>query len=262
MVETYPPTVVRRCARCGEPSVVVVRDWGTRVFFGLVDGQRSSRQDWRCQGCGAAFSLQPAALVRALLGTMLFSQLLILGGMLVGLGFVGLLESPAMGVFLLMLGGVLMALSVLGLVHFVSPWWHARRNPILPDAPAPLVRFTEAEPLRRCTRGAASPATAVVAHSTNYIPTGTETTHTCPSCRREFTVNSPGGLVFDSFAASLLTPLAVLVIVHPPGNKPIPDLGNLGLAVFLGLFALGAWGMLVSGVVAKLRHPVVRVGSR
>jgi len=39
------PTVVRRCARCDAPSAVVVRDWGTRLFFGLVDGKRTSRLD-------------------------------------------------------------------------------------------------------------------------------------------------------------------------------------------------------------------------
>ena len=37
------------------------------------------------------------------------------------------------------------------------------------------------------------------------------------------------------------------------------DPGNLGLAVVLGLFTLGAWALLGFGVLAKLRHPVVRV---
>lgn len=260
-MEEAGPTVVRRCARCDAPSVVVVRDWGTRRFFGLVDGKRTSRLDLRCQSCGAAFSLQPAPLVRVLLGTLIFGQFLLIGLFLVVSGLAVVLSSPALATGLLMGGGLLSALSVLGVVHFGRPWWHQRRNPVVPDASPPLVRFTEAEPLRRCSCGAACPATAVVAHTTNFVPTGTETTHRCPSCGKEFTVSDAWGLVFNALAACFLTPLEVLVIVHPPGSKPLTDPGNLGLAVVLGLFTLGAWALLGFGVVAKLRHPVVRVSA-
>lgn len=251
-----PDVEVRRCAGCGEVSVVAVREWGTRRFFGLVDTDRISRTDYRCQHCGRGFRLLPAALLRLIVGGFLSLQFLAIGALILLAGLSVLVGSPAYGTALASFGGVMCALSLLALQYSSSSWWAARRNPVVPGSGAPAVlRYTEVEPPRRCTCGAPAPLTGMVAHTTNGVPTGTVFTHTCGACGATFDVDDAWGLVFSSLAAAFLAPIAALFFdrwLDDGQTQSLVGGGILGAFAALAAFWAG-WG----AVKRWVRHPLV-----
>lgn len=249
---------VRRCAACGEPAMVAVRVWGTRRMLGLVSTGETSRVDLRCQACGAAVTFMPAPRVRAVVGSLIFGQLGAIGlfVMLGGVASVG--ETPALGLGLLATGGCLAAVSALAVRTFVRPWWSERSNPVVPGAPRPVVRYDAAEPARRCGCGEVAPVTEVIAHSTNFVPTGTDTTHACPACGARFTVSDDWGIAFNALVAAVFVPLAALAVEYPPGSADGWDWGDGLLVAGLVAAALGAVVMLGLAIVARARHPVAR----
>lgn len=238
--------------------MVAVRAWRASRMFGLVSTGASGRVDLRCQGCGAAITFMPAPAVRAVVGGGIFAQLGALGLLLLLAGVAVLGETPALGLGLAATGACLAGLAGLAIAHFVRPWWNERRHPVVPGAARPPLRFDAVEPLRRCGCGAAAPATEVVAHSTNFVPTGTDTTHTCPACQARFTVSDDWGIAFNGLVAAVFVPLAAVAVEYPPGSADGWDWGDAALVLGLVALAFGTVVMLGFAIVARARHPIAR----
>ncbi|MCB9678116.1 MAG: hypothetical protein H6737_23650 [Alphaproteobacteria bacterium] len=249
---------IRRCARCGEPAVVVVRRWERRAVFGLVSTGRTGRLDLRCQSCGAAVSIWDSPVQRAMLGVASVQAglvgvfLLVLAGEAVREGL-----SPWVALGFAYVGALVTGLSAFASHHFYTSWQAPRRSPVVPIARVPAMRFPEPEPARRCTCGGLAPATAVKARAVTLVPAGVDTTHTCSSCQRSFTVPDDVSLGFFGVAGAILTPLLGVVAVHPPGEAALTDANTLFLLGVIGFFVLLAWGFLALGVRNRSRHPVV-----
>src|SRR5262245_23364935 len=115
MVAAFDASEVRRCRHCSQPSVVLVSDW-KETMWGASTG--SSTRDYRCQECGARFTIHPRSKQIALI-------------------VVGVVLLPAV------VGAAFLALA-----------WHRSRasvlNPIVPGAPRPQMRYRSGPPLRMC----------------------------------------------------------------------------------------------------------------
>src|SRR4051812_23730555 len=80
-----PKDEVRRCAKCGENAVVLVFEW-QHTTMGVSSGY--STRDYRCQACGAKFSIYPRLtsitfiVIGALLGLLIFPLGFVLFGWL------------------------------------------------------------------------------------------------------------------------------------------------------------------------------------
>jgi hypothetical protein len=248
---------VRTCATCKHASAISVRDWPTSTsFMGLPTGSGPvSRQDFRCQSCGARFTLRGAAMVRAVLGPMVFLPFVPIGA-LVGLGgLTQLSNEPAYGIGLASFGGVLAGLAGLATAHFIGPLYQQLRNPVAPDAPMPVLRFNDVPPMRRCSCGRAAPVTRIVAETTNHIPTGTDSTHTC-GCGKQFVVSDLWGLVFMLMAMAVVTFLALFCV--DAALEDDASWGTIAFAAFLVLVSVGGTAAWVHGVAKRYwLHPLV-----
>lgn len=128
-------TEVRRCAKCGEAAVLLATEWqhtvgGTRI--------NQSTRDFRCHHCGAKFTLVPK--VNSI-------------------------------IFIVM--GLIMSFAIFPLG--LSLWgWLAlrrdRRNPVVPGAPPPRLRYRDGPPLRRCACGRDATTTKITRERINGIP--------------------------------------------------------------------------------------------
>ena len=150
-------TEVRRCSHCNEPAVIVVRRWGTSQLFGLVKSATVSRTDYRCQACGASFRVLPWHGVRTVLGGAIFLQLVGLFVFLVVCGAMLLTSDPGVGMALTLAATVGTVVFGVGFLWAVSSSWYVIRNPIVPDAPVPALRYGERDLSRRCTCGGVAP---------------------------------------------------------------------------------------------------------
>jgi len=248
---------VRTCASCKHDTAVSVRDWPSQTsFMGLSSGSGPvGRQDFRCQSCGARFTVRGAAVLRALAGPLVFLPFVGIGGMLLLGGLTSAASEPAYGLGLAAFGGLLAALSVLACMHLVGPLVQTWRNPVAPDAPVPPRRFDDTPPMRRCACGKPAPVTKIVAESTNHIPTGTESTHTC-ECGREFAVNDVWGLVFMSMVVAIVTVVALFCSDSLFENDA--TWGAFVLAGGLALLSLGGMIAWVHQVASRFwLHPLV-----
>jgi len=159
---------VRQCEHCREPAVIQVTRWE----HSLGDEKTGeTTRDFRCQACGACFSLRDSS-----------AYLIIFGLLLLPVG-----------------AGVLL---------LIVAWRRSKkaaRNPVVSGAYPPAVRFHEGPPVRRC--GGCSGSAAVVSTkrtSYNGIPTGAEHDYRCSSCGRSFTLES-------WWRGALELPVAVLI---------------------------------------------------
>ena len=210
---------VRRCAKCGQTSVVKVFEWN-HTTYGASTGQ--STRDYRCQSCGAKFSIYPKANV-------------------IGLFIAGVLTLMA----------CIPGLVILP-IAFVR-WKRDSWNPLVPGAPLPPMQYRDGPPRRRCGLCQGEAILKRVTRSThNGIPTGTEYEYACAPCNKAFVIESLWGHLFTSFAAAVC--LAIGIAIAAYGDSLWLRLG-LG-----GLFLAG--GVLVvvqttTRATNRLRYPAL-----
>lgn len=192
---------VRRCAKCGQTAVTLVFEW-SHSYFGARTG--STTRDYRCQACGAKFSLYPRP-------------------NLIGLAIAGVVLLPA---------------CLMGVIPLWMAWsrWKAdERNPVVPYAPMPGIRYRGGPPLRRCGACTGIAAAVKITRSTHTgIPTGTEYVYRCSQCGRGFATESLWGHLFTAFAATVV--LAIAVSLLRWGNSPGWQFGGGGAFLLIGAF--------------------------
>jgi hypothetical protein len=242
-------TEVRRCGRCGAAAAVSVRDWQETAFLGLMRTGRVPRRDFVCQSCGTGFKLrhERSRLIVALLAgapMTLIALLAVVGGV-IELATEGSYGALGFAAFMVPFAALL-------LTWCAWPWWVARTNPVVPDAPMPIVRFTLAEPPRRCRCGTLVPCARV---SRDRL--GTEAHYDCESCGARFVVDS---------TASTIAVTLTSVFVAGLGAALLATAGKQGTGAWVvasGVTLLGVGGLGLAGVrvVARIMHPVVRPGA-
>jgi hypothetical protein len=122
-------------------------------------------------------------------------------------------------------------------------YWPYLRNPLVPGAPKPAIRFTANEPIRECSacKGVAR-CTKVTRSRTRGIPTGTTFQYACTACKRTFTTGSIGGHAFNAFGAVFLFALG---------------LGCMPVGLLFWLMAVGVLAISAFQVLAELRNPLI-----
>jgi hypothetical protein len=170
-----PADEVRRCAKCQAVAVVCERDW-QHTTWGAKSG--FSTRDFCCQSCGRRFTLVPMMNIWVQVGfAVLFCWTCVMP---------------------LAFGGVA-----------AYRYWPYNANPVVPGAPRPEIRFSAAEPTRRCAAcGGVAQCRTVTRRSSRGIPTGTEYEYGCTSCGKAFTLESGGALASASSAPSSCSPSA------------------------------------------------------
>lgn len=122
-------------------------------------------------------------------------------------------------------------------------YWPYLRNPVVPGAALPMIRFRATEPLRRCAAcGGTCRCTQVTQTRSRGLPTGTTFAYACDQCKRTFTLGSFGGHVFNLVGA-----FTCFVV----GFGCLP----FGLVVWLmGLVVMGMSGVQL---LAAARNPLI-----
>ena len=211
-----PEDEVRRCANCGKPTLICVSAWQHSTW-----GVRSNivTRDCQCQACGVKATLHPGSRIFAL-----------------------------WVVAVLLLPSVIPALIFALVALRRSRAWS--KNPLVPGAPRPPIRFRAGPADRRCECGRVATLAKVTRHRTNWIPTGTEQIFKCGTCGEEFVIESVGGLLVTSLGASLLGAIAVWVLTSVESS-----MSRWGWGLGLTLVTVVLLGQLVSRVAAFSRHP-------
>jgi hypothetical protein len=204
---TAPLPEIRRCAQCGQAAAVCVTEW-QHSTMGVPSG--IATRDFACQSCGAAFSLDPKR------------HLWIWGSM-----------------------AALLSCTCVGAIHpaMVTLWkaWPYLKNPVVPGAEVPVIRYRATEPVRRCAAcGDVAACVRVTQRRTSGIPTGTDYEYRCRGCKREFTTTSAGGHVFNAIAAPILFALGF---------------GCLPFGIILWLLALAAIGLSALQLRDDVKNP-------
>ena len=181
-----PKAEVRRCGRCGKDAVICCQAW-VHSMNGVATG--AVTRECRCQACGANVTLRDPTVIRT---TMV-------------MGFIFLIA------------------IIPGLVMLAMTWrWRKRwdDNPLV-DAPRPEVRHWRGPGNRRCGGcGQIARLVSVTRHTHNGMPTGTDCEYACAGCKREFTTESAGGVLFGLIAgAGIAAAGAGWFFV---GNEPTP----------------------------------------
>jgi hypothetical protein len=166
---------VRRCAKCHEAAVVLVFEW--KQSYGGVDSGTSVR-DYRCQACGARFSLHPRV---------------------TNITF--------------MVIGLVMGLAIFPLGFTIFGWVRLRRdkaNPVVPGAARPAMRFRDGPPARQCGKcGEELSLKGITRHTSRGLPTGTTYDYGCPRCPNAFTIESAWGQIFSALSGVLVGAIGV-----------------------------------------------------
>jgi len=166
-----PKTEVRRCGSCTQPAVVCFQAW-EHSFSGVATGQVT--RECRCQACGANVTLRDPKAIRTL---------------------------KIIGLVMLVL--IFPAPVVLAMAYVRGRAWD--RNPLVPDASMPQIRYRRGPGPRRCGRcGKTARLTSVVRHTHNGIPTGTTCGYACEGCEQTFATESAGGVLVSLFSGVLL----------------------------------------------------------
>lgn len=227
---------VRKCARCGHPTLVAVQELDrARSVYGIPLGSErgGGGLSWVCQSCGSGFTHLPPAPVAYLLVPL---------GLMFGLigGIVALAGLSALNPWLLALGlGVVAGGS--GLVaNALWPGFLLWRSPLVPGASAPEIRWRSSELPRRCRCGAPAECVEVTVNRTNGVHTGTERVYAC-ACGKRFTVESGLGVAL-LFGVGLF--LGGIGVVFAQRSADWTELACPGAIVLLGLggVALGRTG--------------------
>ena len=162
---------VRQCAKCQQPSVVLVMEW-QHTTFGAATSE--STRDYRCQSCGAWFIKRARSRV-------------------IAFWILGVLFLPS---------------CLMGLV-FLSLAWRQhtfdQRLPLVPGAPEPRLRFPGGAPKRTCGKcGGIAKAVRITRHTHNGMPTGTDSDYVCGQCGLEFSTENFLGHAFSTFGGLAL----------------------------------------------------------
>lgn len=210
---------VRQCPKCNQPAVVLAFEWKHTVWGGATG---SVTRDFRCQNCGAKFTLRPR-------------------GYNIGLW----------------VAGVLLTLTtlVLGLPFLYVAWRRgriAKQMVVVPGAPLPPMRYRGGPPVRTCAAcGGYAVAFNITRRVHNGIPSGTEYEYRCMGCQAEFMVESVGGMLSSLFAAVVIGAIAAAFWfgAHAPGWR----FGGAAVAGLLAVFM--AWTVF-SRLRARANNPV------
>jgi DNA-directed RNA polymerase subunit RPC12/RpoP len=218
MVSTPASQEVRRCAKCSAEAVVLVFEW-KHSHSGFETGQ--STRDYRCQACGARFSIQPKlnAIAKIVVGGLLSCAIF-------PLAFV------AVGVWQLL---------------------QDKRNPVVPGAPRPVMKYRDGPPARQCASCTQTVTLKSVTRRTSRgLPMGTEYEYECAHCGRAFTLESPWGHLMMVLAGLLVFAIsyAFLTQAESAGWR----WGGSGVAALLGVFA---FAQIVVRLVARVQNPVI-----
>lgn len=203
---------VRQCSQCQAAAAVCIRDWAITTY-GIPSGK--STRDFCCQQCGHRFTLES-------------KQRIIVYGVL-------------SAIFLLFCIGLVPGAYT---AYLAWPWV---RNPIVPNASPPVMRFRATEPLRLCTKCQGSArCTAVKRQSINLVPTGQTYTYVCMRCSESVEMQSVGRIFFNLFAGTIVTLLGIATITV--------GIGILFLLMGLfgyGLAAFGIWRLIANKVLPE-----------
>lgn len=198
--------------------MVLVFEW-KHTYSGVAS--TSSTRDYRCQACGAKFSLHPRI---------------------------------TDWVFVVM--GLLMGIAIFPLGFALFGWMRLRRdaqNPIVPGAGRPIMKFKDGPPQRKCgTCGAPVALTKVTRRTSNGIPTGTEYEYFCTPCNNGFIVESIWGYCFSVLASLVVAGIALAFFYG--ATNPWWRFGGGGLMAAATLFVLGQTGVRISN---RFTHPVI-----
>ncbi|MEZ4320111.1 MAG: hypothetical protein R3F61_21710 [Myxococcota bacterium] len=231
---------------------VPVRQYAESALFGLVKTGRVLAEDYVCQSCGTGFHV--SSHVRHWIGIVLFALPMIGMGLtgLIGGVIAGLAEGWDAGFAGLAVGTVVSVMGWTALFVIGRPVLIVLASPVVPDAVEPVVRFTQREPIRRCSCGYPVRCHEVIANRLNGVPTGTEYRYRCTVCGHGFTIESPWEAI-SSIGGSLLL-IAVFLVA-----SLIDDITWSGLACSGGIGLVGAFGLTLTLVrlFARVRHPVI-----
>jgi len=177
-------------------------------------------REYRCQNCGAKYTLRARARI----------------------------------ITLWMVGGLLTLFTLLFGLPFLYFAYRAGREesriPLVPDAPMPERRFPDGPPVRICGAcGAPAVAVKVTRNRTNGLPSGIEYDYCCSSCQREFTVESLWGQLLTTLSALVVAGIAAAFwfVAESPGWR-------YGGTVVTGLLALLVLVQVVKRFVARLQN--------
>lgn len=242
-------TEVRRCRSCGEPAVVIAREWGETVLLGTIQTGRTPQKDWVCQECGVSFSHR-THLLRIVLGLSLVPMLLLCGpvGGVIAFAAEGKVEQLGFAVVSGTIGLILAAVCA-------YPFWVRWRSPVVPDAPIPPIRYGLVEPGRKCGCGGVAPCTKIVASRTNGIPTGVTHTYHCPHCNTEFAVESAWATILGLVAGGAFAAGGAYFMPSAWADGWLATLICGAVAVGAGLVALQSVWRLAN----RWRHPKLAI---
>ncbi len=245
-------TEIRLCHRCQSPAAVCVREWEPAGFFGRVIAGQHPRHDFVCQECGASFSVEPWK-QRLLVGGLWGSQAFIVGGLLLIVGLANALETPGLGLGVAGVGAILAIAAAVYLYWAVRPAWVDRTRPVVAHARPIQIRYTQVEPVRRCTCGKAVDCVGVTTRRSNILPAGTQHHYACKHCGESFRIASPWRLLLTT-GMSLLASGIGPVLALAGGGQLVGNWLFGGVVLLLGLA-----GLLFSALrlVERLRHPLV-----
>jgi hypothetical protein len=169
------PTEVRQCAKCQQPTVVLVMEWEHSTFGAAT---HESTKDYRCQSCGAWFVRRARSRV-------------------IAFWIVGVLFSIP---------------CLLGAPFLYLAWLQStfdKRLPIVTGAPEPRMRFPGGAPKRTCGKcGGIAKTVAITRHTHNGLPTGTDYDYVCGQCGLAFSTENFLGHAFSSFGGLALGGIA------------------------------------------------------
>jgi hypothetical protein len=251
-----PEPEVRRCARCARAAVLCVKAWAGGVsFLGMDAGPTGTieRRDYRCQECGAAFTLLDPGQRRltGVLGLLLFGML---GLAALTIGGAGWIQGDPAAPTVVVVGAVLGALAGAIAAWMFAPYRIDRRNPRMPGAPVPAMRFGADEPAARaCRCGAPAVCAGITEFQSRGVSQGRRVRFRCTACKREFDIESAGSLAGMALATLVFGAIGVALLECTPGN------GWFAWVFSGGVTAFGALGgvLFVLNLVERLRHPLV-----
>ena len=206
---------VRRCSRCSQAAVTLVSDWKHQVWGGATG---ASTRDYRCQACGAKFTIHPRH-------------------KLIGLTIAGVLLLPAL----------------VGAVPLFMAWRRSRidgKNPIVPGEPLPPIRYRDGPPLRECICGGSAVAARITRRTHNGVPTGVEIEYECGQCQKGFTIESAWGQALSLIGGALLLGFALLAY-----SVAESSLARWGWTIGLSLAGLVLLAQFLNRLKNRFAHP-------
>lgn len=216
-----PAAQVRRCARCGQPTLVVARTWKHQLV-GVTTGRETLELE--CRSCGAKVLLHPQLAIRV---ERAFAILLM----------------PAI---------------VPGLIFLASAREKARAwddNPLVEGAPMPAPSSSGPAP-RRCGCSAQATCRRIARQGTWTVRLGTRHDYECAVCHSQFSVHDTWGIVVAGLFAIALLALGTLGILFPPGQAVGAEGSNLKFGVATAVLGVAAFAAFGWRIRQRLAHPL------